>query len=154
LIKQLLIKTQRISDTPKVLHRGLLIDTGRHFIPVEDILLILDAMSYNKLNVLHWHIVDDDSFPYLSTAFPEMAVKGAFHPLLVYTVDDRKKVVEYARMRGIRVIPEFDSPGHIRSWGLSHPKLLTTCYGYFITMTLFHFTFCHPVLSIKDTLQH
>ncbi|XP_011499053.1 PREDICTED: beta-hexosaminidase subunit beta-like [Ceratosolen solmsi marchali] len=125
----LIIRMQRIRDFPKLPHRGLLIDTGRHFIPVQDILLTLDGMSYNKLNVLHWHIVDDNSFPYLNSEYPELAKKGAFHPLLVYTPKDMKMIVEYARLLGIRVIPEFDSPGHTESWGLSYPELLSTCYN-------------------------
>ncbi|XP_063977429.1 beta-hexosaminidase subunit beta-like isoform X1 [Diachasmimorpha longicaudata] len=122
------IQTQTIFDTPKLPHRGLLLDTSRHFFPISDILLTLDAMSYNKLNVFHWHIIDDNSFPYQSKAFPELSEKGSWLPGLVYTADDIKHVMEYARLRGIRVMPEFDSPGHVRSWGESHPEMLTTCY--------------------------
>ncbi|EFN85825.1 beta-hexosaminidase subunit beta [Harpegnathos saltator] len=122
------VKCQTIVDQPKLPHRGLLLDTSRHYLPLSDILLTLDAMSYNKLNVLHWHIVDDNSFPYESTRYPDLSAKGAYHPLMIYTPNDVQKVVNYARLRGIRVMPEFDTPGHTRSWGLAYPELLTACY--------------------------
>lgn len=134
---QLKVKCQTILDEPKLPHRGLLLDTSRHYLPLSDILLTLDAMSYNKLNVLHWHIVDDNSFPYQSTRYPDLSAKGAYHHSMIYTPNDVQKVVDYARLRGIRVMPEFDTPGHTRSWGESYPELLTTCYGKWRKYNLF-----------------
>ncbi|KPP67260.1 beta-hexosaminidase subunit alpha-like [Scleropages formosus] len=104
------INKTEIEDFPRFQYRGILLDTSRHFLPVRTILKTLDVMAYNKFNVLHWHV-------------------GAFHPQShVYTQADIRKMVSHARLRGIRIIPEFDSPGHTQSWGKGQPGLLTPCY--------------------------
>lgn len=128
--RSLMINLTEINDEPRFPHRGLLIDTSRHYLTLFTIFNILDGMAYNKLNVLHWHIVDDQSFPYQSRVFPELSEKGAYDPdNMIYTHEDVESVIEYARVRGIRVMSEFDTPGHTRSWGNSHPEILTQCFG-------------------------
>ncbi|XP_022179120.1 beta-hexosaminidase subunit beta-like isoform X2 [Myzus persicae] len=122
------IRCTSIVDYPKFRHRGFLLDTSRHYYPIESITKTLDAMSYSKMNVFHWHMVDDNSFPYQSSAFPNLSERGAFGKSAIYTKNDVKYVIEYARLRGIRVIPEIDTPGHSLSWRLGGiPGLLAQC---------------------------
>lgn len=119
-----------IKDVPRFSHRGLLIDSGRHFEPVKQIKALIESMTYAKLNVLHWHLTEDESFPLASRVHPELPRLGAWDAQEQYTWRDLQDIVEYARLRGIRVVPEFDMPGHTSSWRKSHPELFALgCSG-------------------------
>ncbi|KAF8951762.1 hypothetical protein BGZ46_003804, partial [Entomortierella lignicola] len=115
-----------ILDEPRYSHRGLLLDTSRNYFPVKDIIRTLDAMSIVKLNVFHWHVLDQQTYPLVSKAYPELTNKGAQRPDLVYSEQDVAKIIQHGQELGIRVLPEFDSPGHAASWGRSYPNL-TVC---------------------------
>jgi hexosaminidase len=110
-----------VNDRPRFRWRGLLIDVARHFQPVEVLKRNLDAMASVKLNVLHWHLTEDQGFRVESRRFPKLHLLGSDG--LFYTQDQIRDVIGYARDRGIRVIPEFDMPGHATSWLVGHPEL-------------------------------
>lgn len=110
-----------IQDAPRFPWRGLLIDVGRHYEPVEVLKRNLDAMAAVKLNVMHWHLTEDQGFRVESKKYPklhEMGSNGEY-----YTQDQVRDIIAYARERGIRVVPEFDMPGHVQSWLVGHPEL-------------------------------
>ena len=110
-----------IDDKPRFPWRGLMIDSGRHFMPVEVIRESLDGMEAVKMNVFHWHLSEDQGFRIESKIFPLLQEKGSDG--LYYTQDQVRSILEYARDRGIRVIPEFDMPGHATSWFVGYPNL-------------------------------
>jgi hexosaminidase len=110
-----------IDDQPRFPWRGLMIDAGRHFMPVSMIERNLDGMEAVKLNVMHWHISDDQGFRAESKIYPLLQEKGSNG--LYYTQQQIREVIEYARDRGIRVVPEFDMPCHTTSWFAGYPQL-------------------------------
>jgi hexosaminidase len=110
-----------IEDTPRFRWRGLLIDCGRHFEPVSVIERTLDGMAAVKLNVFHWHLTEDQGFRIESKLYPKLTGMGSDG--LYYTQEQAKEVVAYARGRGIRVVPEFDMPGHSLSWFVGYPEI-------------------------------
>jgi len=111
----------QIDDQPRFPWRGLLIDVARHFETIEVLKRNLDAMAAVKLNVFHWHLTEDQGFRVESKKFPKLHQLGSDGNY--YTQDQVREIIAYARDRGIRVVPEFDIPGHSTSWLVGHPEL-------------------------------
>jgi hexosaminidase len=111
----------KLHDQPRFPWRGLLIDVARHFEPVEVLKRNLDAMAAVKLNVFHWHLTEDQGFRVESKKYPKLHQLGSDGNY--YTQEQIKEVITYARDRGIRVVPEFDIPGHSTSWLVGYPEL-------------------------------
>ena len=110
-----------IDDQPRFPWRGLLIDVARHFQTMEVLKRTLDGMAAVKMNVLHWHLTEDQGFRVESKKFPKLHQLGSDGNY--YTQEQVKEIIAYARDRGIRVMPEFDIPGHSTSWLVGHPEL-------------------------------
>ncbi len=110
-----------IEDRPRFPWRGLLLDVCRHWMPVEVVKRTLDGMEAVKMNVLHWHLSEYQGFRVESKKFPKLQGMGSDGNY--YTQAQVKDIIEYARDRGIRVVPEFDMPGHSTSWLVGYPEL-------------------------------
>jgi hexosaminidase len=110
-----------IQDQPRFAWRGLLIDVGRHFIPIDVLKRNLDGMEAVKMNVLHLHLSDNQGFPVESKKFPKLQELGSGGSY--YTQDEIRDLIAYARDRGIRILPEFDMPGHSTSFFVGYPEI-------------------------------
>ena len=110
-----------IEDQPRFPWRGLMMDVSRHFLPLEVVKRNLDGMEAVKLNVFHWHLSENQGFRAESRKFPKLHEQGSDG--LYYTQEEIREVIEYARDRGIRVVPEFDMPGHSTAWFAGYPEL-------------------------------
>ncbi len=119
-----------IDDKPRFPWRGLMIDSGRHFMPVDVIKRNLDGMAAVKMNVFHWHLSENQGFRVESKRFPKLQEMGSDG--LFYTQDQVRDVIAYAHDRGIRVIPEFDMPGHSTAWFVGYPDLASAPGPYTI----------------------
>jgi hexosaminidase len=111
----------KIQDQPRFQWRGLLIDVARHYQPMEVLKRNLDGMAAVKLNVFHWHLTENQGFRIESKKFPNLHRMGSDG--LFYTQDQAREIITYAAARGIRVVPEFDMPGHSTAWLVGYPEL-------------------------------
>ena len=116
-----------IDDKPRFAWRGLMIDTARHFQSIAALKRQIDAMELVKLNVLHLHLSDADAFRVESKTYPKLHQLGSNG--LYYSQQELHDLVTYAAERGIRIVPEFDIPGHSRAWLVAYPELASRADG-------------------------
>jgi hexosaminidase len=129
-----IIPPVHITDAPRFPWRGLMLDPGRHFLPVPVILRTLDGMAAVKLNVLHWHLTEDQGFRIESLRFPKLHQLGSNGQY--YTQQQVREIIHYASARGIRVVPEFDMPGHATTWMIGYPELASRPRSYQVEQTM------------------
>jgi hexosaminidase len=110
-----------IEDSPRFRWRGLTIDVSRHFISVDTLKRNIDGMTAVKMNVLHLHLSDDQGFRVATRQFPKLVEMGSDGRY--YTKAEIRDLIGYASDRGVRVVPEFDMPGHSTSWFVGYPEL-------------------------------
>ncbi|KXL44918.1 glycoside hydrolase family 20 protein [Acidomyces richmondensis BFW] len=113
-----------ITDSPKFPWRGLNVDTSRTFKPMSDMYAMIDSLSYNKMNRLHWHSTDAQAWPLEIPSMPELADKGAYASFQKYSPADVQALQEYGAMLGVEVVVEIDNPGHSSSIWFSYPDLI------------------------------
>ncbi len=123
-----------IKDQPRFAWRGLMFDVSRHFIPLDVLKRNLDGMAAVKMNVLHWHLSDDQGFRVESKIFPKLHELGSDG--MFYTQEEVRELIAYAHDRGIRVVPEFDMPGHSTSWLVGYPELASAPGPFSIGRTI------------------
>ncbi|MCJ8320884.1 MAG: beta-N-acetylhexosaminidase [Colwellia sp.] len=134
-----------IKDKPRFQWRGLLIDSVRHFIPLSALKRQLDGMAAAKLNVFHWHLTDDQGWRIESKMYPKLHQLAA--DKLFYSQDEIKSLVHYASMLGIRVLPEFDVPGHASAIAVAYPELITERKPYQMEK---HWGVFEPLLDVSN----
>lgn len=114
-----------IKDGPIFGHRGLNLDVSRNWIPPPDVMRTIEAMAANKLNRLHIHATDAQSWPLEIPSLPELATKGAYSPSQIWRTEDLEAVQRHGTSYGVQVYVEIDLPGHTTSIGNAYPHLVT-----------------------------
>ena len=127
------IPNVKITDSPKFTHRGLLLDCSRHFFSKEIILKYIDLLALYKMNVLHWHLTEDQGWRLAIDKYPKLTKIGAFRTEIdgsnygdYYTKEDIKEIVAYATKKHIEIIPEIELPGHSQAAIAAYPHLSCT----------------------------
>lgn len=143
--KAFLLPVLTIEDEPRFKWRGLLVDSVRHFISIKALKRQLDGMAAAKLNVFHWHLTDDQGWRFESKRYPKLQLLASDH--LFYTQKQITSLVDYASLLGIRVVPEFDVPGHASAIALAYPELITQKKNYKMER---HWGVFEPLLDVSD----
>jgi hexosaminidase len=165
------IAAVRIDDAPRYAWRGVMLDAARHFIPVALVKQQIDLLSRYKLNVLHWHLTDDQGWRIEIRKYPKLTSVGAWRTEAdgsrsggFYTQQQVREVVEYARLRNVMVVPEIEMPGHASAAVAAYPWLscpkkpipVPVTWGVFTDIYCAGdeatFTFLHDVLNEVATL--
>lgn len=115
-----------IHDHPNYAYRGVMIDSGRNYISVKKFKEQIDGLALSKMNILHWHITDNQAWPIQLNTFPDFT-KDAYSANEIYRPDDVSTIIAYAKARGVRVIPEIDMPGHSAAGWKQEDKDIITC---------------------------
>ena len=137
-----------IADEPRFPWRGFMLDTCRHFFPVESVKRFIDALAFHKMNVFHWHLTEDQGWRIEIRRHPELTEIGAWRPDTMvgqlrhngvvperfdgirhggfYTQQQVREVVAYAAERHVTVVPEIEMPGHAQAALAAHPELSCT----------------------------
>ncbi|WP_292986376.1 beta-N-acetylhexosaminidase [Pantoea sp.] len=112
-----------IHDHPRFPWRGVLIDTARHFMPVETLKRQIDGIAAARMNVFHWHLTDDQGWRFASSHYPQLQQKASDGNY--YSQQQMREIVKYATDRGVRVVPELDIPGHASALAVAMPELIS-----------------------------
>ena len=141
---QVAVPLAHVADAPRFGWRGMMLDVARHFMPKEFVLQIIDVLALHRLNVLHFHLTDDQGWRVEIEAYPRLTEVGAWRAESMvgrmshgqtefeydgtrhggfYTKADLREIVAYAAERGITVVPEVDLPGHMQAAIAAYPEL-------------------------------
>lgn len=112
-------------DEPTFRHRGLNLDISRNWIPPPDVMRTVEALAATKINKLHLHAADAQSWPLEVPAMPDLAKKGAYSASQMWSATDLEAVQYHGMLHGVEVFPEIDAPGHTTVIGQAFPDLLT-----------------------------
>jgi hexosaminidase len=128
--KEPVLPAVTIEDSPRFAWRGLMLDSARHFQPVGTVKALIDVMAWHKLNVLHWHLADDQGWRIEIKKYPLLTKVGAFRTNAregryggFYTQDQIREIVAYAKARNVTIVPEIEMPGHALAAIVAYPKL-------------------------------
>ncbi|MCL1820294.1 MAG: beta-N-acetylhexosaminidase [Oscillospiraceae bacterium] len=148
-------ETGDITDTPSYEHRGFLLDCSRHFFDTDTVKSMIEQCSLRKLNRLHWHLSDDQGYRIESKAFPRLNSIGAYRKQLdgteyggFYTQHEIRDIVQFARARGVEIIPEIDMPGHVSAIIAAYPEL--SCSGEPLDIPVSYGIFSRILCAGKD----
>ncbi len=132
-VSPLRVPAVTITDAPRFAWRGSLVDVGRHYLPPAFIKRFIDLLALHKMNVLHWHLTEDQGWRLEIKRYPRLTSVGAWRTENdgtryggFYTQDQVRDIVEYARRRQVTIVPEIEMPGHASAALVAHPELSCT----------------------------